>query len=68
KAWFSKGFERGKLERHEEAIECYDKAIELKPNYEEAWYNKGVMLEKLGRKKEAKLCFQKAKELGYEES
>ncbi|MGF3495952.1 MAG: tetratricopeptide repeat protein, partial [Methanothrix sp.] len=33
--------------------ECYDKAIELKPDFAEAWYNKCIALRKLGRISEA---------------
>jgi len=57
--------EKGELVK---AIENWDKAIELNPNYEEAWYAKGWSLEKLGRKGEAEQCFKRAKELGYGES
>ncbi|MEM2900606.1 MAG: tetratricopeptide repeat protein, partial [Thermoplasmata archaeon] len=45
------------LERYEEALECYDKAIELKPDSEEAWNNKGNTLRKLGKNKEAIDCY-----------
>ena len=53
----TKGVNLGELERHEEAIECYDKAIELNPKYEKAWYNKGVNLERLERHAEAITCY-----------
>ena len=51
--YYDKGealFESGK---YEEAIECYDKAIELKNDYTNAYANKAGTLEKLGRDKEA---------------
>jgi tetratricopeptide (TPR) repeat protein len=44
-----------------EAIECFDKVIELNPENKAAWEIKGHLLEKLGRKGEAKKCFKKAK-------
>ena len=30
------------LEQYEEAIKCYDKAIELEPDFAEAHVNKGI--------------------------
>ena len=65
---YAEGIDLGKLKRHEEAITCFDKAIEIKSTDEEAWNNKGVYLERLGHKDEAEHCFQKAKKLGYKES
>ena len=52
-----------KLERHQEALDCYTKALELKPDYAKAWYNMGNTLDKLERHQEAKECFEKAKKL-----
>ena len=40
-------------ERWEEAIACWDKSTELKPNFRDAWINKGTALQKLGRYAEA---------------
>lgn len=45
-----------KLERYAEAIEVYDKIVEIKPsdkNTQEAWYHKADILDKLGRYEEA---------------
>lgn len=36
-----------------QAIEAYNKAIMLKPDYADAYFNKGVSLNDLGQKKEA---------------
>jgi tetratricopeptide (TPR) repeat protein len=47
-AWYKKGntfFNSGK---YEEAIEAYDKAIEIKPDYPEDWSNLGTALSKIG--------------------
>ncbi|MEX2719869.1 MAG: tetratricopeptide repeat protein, partial [Candidatus Wukongarchaeota archaeon] len=44
----------------EKAIECFDKAIEIDPNFAEAWYNKGRALEELGKTKEADACIMHA--------
>ena len=61
--WYNKGNALKKLERNEEAIVCYDKAIQLNPEYFKAWNNKGDSLKKLDRDEQAKQCFAKAKEL-----
>ncbi len=45
------------------AIERYEKALKLKPDYAEAWYNKGVTLGKLGQYNEALEAFNKAIEI-----
>ena len=41
------------LGRYEEAIECFDRALEINPNFAEAWNNKGNVLDELGRYEEA---------------
>jgi tetratricopeptide (TPR) repeat protein len=43
----------GILGRYDEAIECFNRAIELGPKNAEAWNNKGAALGKLGRYDEA---------------
>ena len=48
---------------YKEAIESFDKAIEIKPNSSEAWNNRGVSLHALGRKEEAIASFDKAIEI-----
>ena len=35
------------LQRHEEAIASYDKALELNPDDDQAWYNRGIVLNNL---------------------
>jgi len=37
----------------DEAIECYDKAIELSPTYTNAYYNKSIAVFKMGKTEEA---------------
>jgi tetratricopeptide (TPR) repeat protein len=46
-----------------EAIECFDKAIECRENYAKAWYNKGRALSMLGELKKSQDCFDKARKL-----
>ena len=61
--WFEKGKDHYMSESYDEAIKCFDKSIELKPDYAEAWYNKGFALADLGKEKEAQECFTKYDEL-----
>jgi serine/threonine protein kinase len=61
--WINKGASLDSLGRHEEAIRCFDKSLELEPRAEAAWSNKGVSLASLRRYEEAIHCFDKALEL-----
>jgi tetratricopeptide (TPR) repeat protein/ribonuclease BN (tRNA processing enzyme) len=63
KAWRYEGFALDELGRHEEAIICYDKALEIRPDDESSWYNKGNALEDLGRYEEAIICYDRALEI-----
>lgn len=49
--------------KYKAAIQCYDIAIALRPDFSEAYYNKGLALRALGRTTEANAAFAKAKEL-----
>ena len=51
------------LGRYEEAIKCYNKAIETNPSNEEAWFTKALCLDNLGRYEEAIECYKKAEEI-----
>jgi tetratricopeptide (TPR) repeat protein len=51
------------LERYEESIADFDKAIELNPNYVKAWGNRGIAKGNLQKHKEAISDFDKAIEL-----
>ncbi len=46
--------------KYEEAIQAYDRAIDLDSLNPETWQNKGYALNKLGKNKEANECFWKA--------
>jgi tetratricopeptide (TPR) repeat protein len=59
-AWFSKGKILANLGKLEESLDCFDRAIALKPNYYEAWCEKALALEQLGRLEEANLCFNES--------
>ena len=63
KEWNDKGralCERGK---YEEAIECFDKAIEINPDFVCAWHGKGRVLYEQGKYEEAIKCYDKAIEI-----
>jgi Putative Zn-dependent protease, contains TPR repeats len=62
--WHSKGLELEKLKRYNEALRCYDKAIQLEPNNANYWHRKGyVLLIDLKRHEEALRCYDKAIQL-----
>ena len=44
KAWYNKGLALDNLNKYDEAIKAFDKAIEINPKYSAAWDNKGVFL------------------------
>jgi tetratricopeptide (TPR) repeat protein len=58
-----RGNENYYLEKYEEAIRSYDKAIEIDSNNFEVWFNKGYSLGKLSRYGEALLCLDNAAEI-----
>jgi len=59
----NKGFALSKLNRHEEALETFNKTIQLKPDYALAYYNKGCTLDELSRFAEAVEAFNKSIQL-----
>jgi tetratricopeptide (TPR) repeat protein len=54
------------LERFDEALQRYDNALGMWPDYAEAAYNRGVTLGKLGRPKEALKSYVRALEINPE--
>ena len=58
-----KGNEYYYKKEYNKAIQCYDKAIEIKPNNAEAWNNKGNTLYRSGKHNEAIHCYDKAIEI-----
>jgi tetratricopeptide (TPR) repeat protein len=46
-----------------EAVNMYNKSLEIDPTYENAWYNLGVVNYKTGNYAEALRCFKKLKEI-----
>jgi len=67
-AWelVNKGFSLGKLGKPQEAIACYDRAIEIDPGDALAWNNKGITLAMLGKDQEAIACYDRALEINPE--
>lgn len=55
------------LDKHDDAINAYDNAIKINPEFAEAWYHKGIALLALGRFTESKDALAKAQDLGYTE-
>ncbi|MGB9622783.1 MAG: tetratricopeptide repeat protein, partial [Candidatus Bathyarchaeia archaeon] len=56
----NKGISLANLGNVQEALDCFNKAIELNPNLAKAWYNKGLILFKLNRVNEAEFCAKEA--------
>jgi tetratricopeptide (TPR) repeat protein len=48
------------LKRYKEALDAFNKAIELDPQNADAWYNKGVVLELMGKTYAAEDSYSKA--------
>ncbi len=59
-SWSEKGVSLDELGRHDEAITCYDKALEMDRRNADTWSNKGTALGALRRYKEAIDCFDEA--------
>jgi len=61
--WFDLGYEQAIEGDILGALACFDKALELKPDDQEALYNGALALYNLGRIEAAVACFDKALEL-----
>jgi tetratricopeptide (TPR) repeat protein len=60
RVWFAKGNDLCRVRDYKRALSCYDKAIELDPEYAQAWCNKGVVYAALKDEKKALYCYDKA--------
>ncbi|MBP0019598.1 MAG: tetratricopeptide repeat protein [Cyanobacteria bacterium SBLK] len=58
--WFDRGIQLGNLGRFEEALTCFDQALQFQPDKYEAWLSQGFALFNLGRFEEALTCFDQA--------
>jgi tetratricopeptide (TPR) repeat protein len=61
--WVNKGAVLVKSRHPQEALQCFDKALEIDPKNVIVWTNKGLALGLLGRDREAIQCFDKALEI-----
>jgi len=57
--WYKQGLWVIRPEEYEEAIMCYDKALDINPKYANAWYNKGLALYKQKKYEKAIMCYAK---------
>ena len=62
-AWYNKGIILDDLDRLQEAIDCYDRALEINPRLAKAWNNKGIALYDLGKHQETLSCYDMALEI-----
>lgn len=58
--WVNKGFGLDNLGKTHEAIQCYERAIELNPENAVAWNNKGFALVRLNNFDSVLNCFERA--------
>jgi len=59
-AWVDKGASLAALGKHVDAIQCYDRALEINPRRVITWRNKGLSFYDMGRFEDAIKCFEKA--------
>jgi tetratricopeptide (TPR) repeat protein len=63
KLWNNRGTALANLGKHQQAIECFDKAIEINPNDVNIWNSKGTAFHYLSKYQQAIECFDKAIEV-----
>jgi tetratricopeptide (TPR) repeat protein len=61
--YYKKGLTHAKIEDYEEAIKCFDKAVQIDPNNVLAWISKANALIEYGNREEAKKCLDKASKI-----
>jgi tetratricopeptide (TPR) repeat protein len=61
--WVNKGVSLNGLGRREEALQCFNRSLEIDPLLAVAWSSKGIALVQLGREDEALACFDSALEI-----
>ena len=60
KDWFQEGYDCDERGEYQQAIDCYNKAIELDPEDADTYNNKGIALKSLGEYQQAIDCYDKA--------
>ncbi|MDD4454080.1 MAG: tetratricopeptide repeat protein [Candidatus Methanomethylophilaceae archaeon] len=58
--WYNEGIDLHRSGNYEEAIQCYDRALEIDPKGADVWNNKGVAFKNLGHYDEAIKCYDRA--------
>jgi tetratricopeptide (TPR) repeat protein len=53
------------LDKNDDAIASYNKALQIDPGDAETWFNKGMSLKKTGQINEAAQCFEKCMDLNF---
>jgi tetratricopeptide (TPR) repeat protein len=61
--FYKKGLTHAKIEDYEEAIKCFDRAVQIDPNNVLAWISKANALIEYGNGEEAKKCLDKASKI-----
>jgi tetratricopeptide (TPR) repeat protein/CHAT domain-containing protein len=61
--WLNQGYQQAMAGDLLGAVACYDKALEIQPDYYAAWHDRGVVLNKLERLEEAIASYDKAIEI-----
>ncbi|NLE27081.1 MAG: tetratricopeptide repeat protein [Clostridiaceae bacterium] len=61
--WYNLGVTYRSSGHHDQAIQCFDRALETEPKYAHAWNSKGDVLADLGRYNEAIQCYDRALEI-----
>ena len=64
--WFCLGFTAFNYKQYGEAINCYEKAIDLNPDYALSYYSVGAVYGALGDEKKTIICYKEAARLGFE--
>jgi Flp pilus assembly protein TadD len=62
--WNALGYGQMRLKRHREALAAFDRAIALKPDYQNALLNRAVLKRQMGDREGAALDLKRAAELG----
>jgi len=62
-AWNNKGYSLYEMGKYEEALECYDRAIEIDPTSLDAWLCRGYTLQEMKKYEDAISSYSKAIEL-----
>ena len=66
--WFQGGNNAGDKKEYDKAIECYQKAIEINPDFADAYYNMGIAYRHKENYDKAIECYQKVIEIDPEDA